>query len=259
MASCDHPSEFQIHDEREGFIICSNCALVLDNLYLLTKTTEIPNKNEYISKTSCSLELDKIYERDLINKFIYDKTLIKLDDFKQKQKLLGKRFSNNELIAHILYWTLRKYNILYTPDAIATWMNINVRKLNEINKYLKIQNLPLLDMNKQDEYDNLITRYISFLKYEHPQKWTFKDGSKITTIIKKLHETMKEKCINIRPQSLSASIIYLYYCYKFKLNPYEKISMKNLYLICKICHVSSYNIKKLLNNNFINLNVSEFI
>ncbi len=258
--TCDHPINFQIHDEREGFIICSKCARVLDNLYISrNQDSSTHTENEYKYKTSCSLELDKLYEKNVIPKFIYEQVLTKTAQLQQEQKLIKKRFSSNELVGFALYWLLKNNNLMHSPETVSKWLDINIRKLNEIQKYMKITNSSNQNDKMQNEYDILISRYISFLSYENPKKRNYKDKSNIEAIINNLKTNHKEKCLNIRPQSLSALIIYLFYCYKFNFNPHEKSSLKDLHLICSICHVSSFHIKKLFKNHFYNLNISTLL
>ena len=254
---CDHPTNCIIYDDHEGTEICTNCALVLNTVYVYANNSqnELENMSNTIINDNEGIQyLESLHEKGCFPHTVYTRTVTELRHLQRKQKIIKKRFLNNELAAFALYWVLIDFCLDETPEIVSKWFNTTIKKLTEIKKYLSIDQKR--DTKQHVNYYTYVSRFISFLQYENPDKWKYSDIKSTLKLIQTLHKTYN--LTNIRPQTLSVAILYLYFCHKNHVFPY-KTPMKHLQYMFTVCNVSAYNIKKVLKHNFYHININDFI
>ena len=253
--TCVHPPHCVILDEHEGTEICTNCAFVLNTTYIHSEQKLPQNKDEfktnylYDNDNDANRRLETLHEKGFIPRNVYKHVMQEIPKYLKKQKDIQKRFAYKDIFAFTVYWTLIKFRLDETPENICKWFNSSIKKLTELKNHfaLKQHNVHNYDnVLNPPNFEIYVSRFVSYLKYEKPTQWNIFDKSIILQIIHNLNQQNgNEHLINIRPQTYTVSIIYLYFCYKHQINP-QKSPMKTLQYICTICNVSSYNIKKVL-------------
>lgn len=156
-SSCSHTSE--IIDQREGIIVCTECGLVLDFVYINKNEN---NYNEYDNLTNdVKSYIYEIIERLNLPQLIFSYVIKKIEEKKNKNKICYT------FIASCIYNTLYELKIPFSINDICAVTGINSSKIYKEKK----------DKNENDnnsriiiiETDDILERACSKLnlKYEY--------------------------------------------------------------------------------------------
>lgn len=217
-AECTHCETI---DVQEGERVCLLCGLVVEQLFRHERENE--RRDEYDSKSSeVYIFLRDVCDKATIPNFVLSYTLSYFRALKVDFKKQDKKFSDKVIVAYALYETLSRHEIPRLLEDIAYYTNIPSKTLSKLLSYL---NFPET-LNNPKEF---VDRYCSLLGLKYYD----------AKIIKGIVQSMCDES-NIRPNTMVATIIYLY-CQECDV----KVSMKS---ICEVCSVSSGNVYRTIRN-----------
>lgn len=224
-------------DRDSGYEICTNCGLVLEQLYEVdyNHSQHIAPYNEITISTNSKQVLNKkclitqfftdISHYSFISKQIFNLSMTYFELIKQQSKEMKKKFTDVQLAAYALYTVLKEEGIPRTPSEIEAVTGVNT-------SYLWLIQHELPDKLNVSNPTSYVSRYCTILGFE------FCEISKIKTIVGNMYGMG-----DIRSQTLVAAIIHLYYK-QHKQNKTTSISKLTLKQICGVCNVSTHTTRK---------------
>jgi transcription initiation factor TFIIIB Brf1 subunit/transcription initiation factor TFIIB len=212
---CSHSNV--VDDEREGTCVCTECGLVLEQLYFPCYTSDIDD----IDRCKTFLFLRDVCSNAFISENIIYYSYTYFKHLKKDQSIISKKFADIAIASFALYETLSRHKNAYTAKEIAYYTGTPCTTLWKIENCLHVTEM----LNNPQDF---VERYCSSLEIDfYPTK-----------IIKGITGNMYGLG-DIRPSCVVAAVIYLY-CKEID----EAISMKK---ICEVCDVSTGNIYKIIN------------
>jgi transcription initiation factor TFIIIB Brf1 subunit/transcription initiation factor TFIIB len=219
--ACPHSTT--IDDDKEGTCVCTQCGLVLEQLYMLNcehlgdgRSIE---ENIYFDVYNIYIFLKDACENASIsyNMISYSISYFKL--LKKDETIKEKKFSDVAIASYALYETLCRHHIPRTAQEIEYFTNIPCSIFWKIEACLEFTET----LHNPQDY---VERYCALLNM------TYYETRMIRGIVGNLYGMG-----DIKPSCLIACVIYLY-CKEIG----KKMTRKN---ICEVCFVSTGNITKL--------------
>jgi transcription initiation factor TFIIIB Brf1 subunit/transcription initiation factor TFIIB len=214
-STCVHKNV--VEDYKEGSIICSDCALVVDERIFVP--TFQPKLRRKLSDNDVFLA--DVCDRMHLPHHILDCCIDYYNKLKLETAIIANKFKPEEVAAYVLYQILIQEDAPRTIPTIEHYTGIHRHTL------WKIESTQALNDTNVLEACALIEGYCAMLGL------AFYHATILKTITSRIHDFGA-----IHPNSLCAVVIYLY-CKQQNLGP----TMRK---VCEICYVSSPNIHKLI-------------
>jgi len=216
--SCDHPPMYCVHDDREGTVVCTLCAHVIDQLYMFDNSLKEARdtSNENITNICINFNIaDSIRHRCNV---IFQRTCAISKSWK---------FPTNVLVAYSIYYGLLEHSISRSPQEIFCMTGVPLSQIFEVEKTLTPQVLviPLSPVT-----------YIE--RFAVQCGLNFKDTQNIIRSYKNVSCT-SEHFDNYGPPTIAAAFIVLY-CKEKKIT----FTIKNIAKICLVSASSIYRVVK---------------
>ena len=228
---CQHAHS--IDDEHTGSCVCTDCGLVLEQLYMFDYKQKEHMDNLYeatqlkAEKFDIARFLTDVTHNAHIPSYILSRALWYFDIIKGRLKDKKKHFKDRDIAAFALYETLNDQGVSRTVLEIEDCTGISRAILWAVESSLIFTNT-LIDPK------HLVDRYCTTLDIP------WRDLSEIKTIVGNMYGMG-----NVRPQCLVAVVIYLYTNFFCKLGEQMKPTLRK---ICDVCIVSPMTVLKIVKN-----------
>jgi transcription initiation factor TFIIIB Brf1 subunit/transcription initiation factor TFIIB len=213
--ACSHSDT--IDDDREGTCVCTQCGLVLEQLFQQQQSFAVKDKIDF-SNVFCFMK-DVCANASIPNCLIsYAFDYFKL--LKSDMVLKGKRFKDEWLASYALYETLSRHKIPRTVNEMEYFTGVPMQTFWNIESCLSFNDT----LNDSQDF---VARFCTLLNI------SYLNAKCIESIVGKMKDVGE-----IRSSSIVAGVIYLY-CR-------ETACKINLKTICEVCAVSTGNMYKII-------------
>ena len=220
--NCPHKNE--LSDTHDGFIVCSDCGLVLDNIYDSSKQINFSSSISEIGNINLKKDsIDFVFE---IMERLQVPQNYAFEVFDMIEKCSEHVLLTESFITHCIYTTLQKIGVPFSLTDITSVTGLNSKKF-------------LKERKKNDSSSIIIIESIDIL--ERLCKKLDLDFNQFTLI----KENIPNKICGYNPSTVAASYIYLY----FRKNKIKK-SLKD---ICFYAGVSCMSVQRYLKKNELSL------
>ena len=219
IQTCKHPDQYVIEDIHDGSIVCTSCALVLDQAYsfnhFLVDNTERFFPIDNMVTTICdNCNYDESIKSNA--QIIYENACKKLQDF--------RRFTIEEVSSYAVYKSLKDNGVPISGKELLSISNVSLSRIWQIENVCE----PNSYSNGNVELLHFIDRYSTYCRLSFAETQKLKSNAVEASII----------CMNHAPQNVAVGLIYM--CSK-------KFSVQGVSKICNVSPSSIYKIVRLLN------------
>ena len=218
--TCSHPGKYVIEDLHDGTIVCTLCALVLDQVYSYNHFLIDAHGFSTVHDNMVTNICDNCNFGDVIRanaQVIYESASNKLKDD-------ARRFAMEEISSYAVYKSLKENGVPISGKELLSISNVSLSKIWEIENVCE----PNSYLDADTEIAHFVERYCAYCQLSLSDVQEIKSNIVEATSI----------CMNYMPQNIAVGLIYMYR---------KTFSVQSIAKICNVSPSSIYKIVKVLN------------